>query len=162
GGLEVRARGRRDGAADEAAIEVAIAGAGVDLEAAATLDHEGLARARWRLAIPELSRTAALADRFAEVPPLAGSLRTRGSCAGEGPGGAGTLPIAGFAGAGVGVAEVTATLEGRPLKDAPTARVDLRARDLRAQGFEFADVELHAAIGPSMTEETGPLTVRVD
>jgi hypothetical protein len=148
-GLDLRALARRDAILGSASAFAQLVGAGMALTAEVQAGPRGPEAGRWDLRIPDVAVPLGVARLFTDLPPIDGSLATRGSCTGAPLRCEGFLEVGGFRGYNARVGTVKAQLHGEPLAPVPVAHAQLSIRDLGVPNYHFAGAEITADVGPS-------------
>lgn len=148
-GLDLKALARRDAILGDASAYAQLVGAGLALTAEVQAGPRGLEAGRWDLRIPDAAVPLGVARLFVDLPPIDGSVATRGSCTGAPLRCEGFVDVGKFRGYDVTVDTLTAHVHGEPLAPIPVAHAEVSARDLVVPNYRFAGAEISADVGPS-------------
>lgn len=146
-GLDLHALVTRDSVLDDLASYLRLTGLGVDLTAELRAGPLGPEAGRWDLHAPDIAEPLGVARLFVPLPPLAGGLRSQGSCTGAPLRCEGNLEASGLVGAGVGVGQLQVHVYGQPLAQVPDLHATIAARGLRGWGQHFAGARFTAEVG---------------
>lgn len=148
-GLDLRALARRDAILGDASAFAQLVGAGMALTAEVQAGPLGPEAGRWDLRIPDIAVPLGVARLFVDLPPIDGSLATRGSCTGAPLRCEGFVDVGDFRGYNARVQTLQAQLHGEPLAPIPVAHAALSIRGLAVPNYHFAGAEITADVGPS-------------
>ncbi len=146
-GLELHALATRDSRLDDVATYLRLTGLGVDLTAELRAGPLGPEAGRWDLHAPDIAEPLGVARLFVPLPPLAGGVRSQGSCTGAPLRCEGELVASSLVGAGASVGQLQVHVHGQPLAPVPDLHATISARGLRGWGQHFAGALLTVDVG---------------
>ena len=147
--LELHALATRDSVLSDLGAYVRLTGIGVDLAAELRAGPLGPEAGRWNLRVPDVAEPLGVARLFVDLPPLAASVSSHGSCTGAPLRCEAAVVVDKFQGFKVGVDSVQVAVHGEPLAPVPALQGTVSARGLQLPGQRFAGVEVSAKLGKS-------------
>ena len=140
---------------DDWDARLAAQAAGVSLTGSATISAGKLHAGEVDLTIAELATPLVLANKFAAVPPMTGSLAVGGRCSGEPLWCTADLDVQRFRGFAAELQRLGVAVEGQPFGPVLAADGFVQLEELRIKGQRIAGAEAFVTVGPKGTGEGG-------